>query len=639
MKKLSFKTGGSIIEIIVAVEIFILVSASMVALYLGSYGTVLRDAENLQANMLLQEGLEAARSIRDYDFDNLTNGTHGLTDTNGYWEFSGSSDTNGQFTRTVEVDEVSRNSSCQAVTSGGTADDNSRKIVATVTWELEEGNETSVSATEYLNNRVDVSGCGSASCLIVDTSGAYILGGKKLEGMTIRNMCSYDIAFDKLTPTWTGGNLIEEVRIDNTWVWRNNQEGSPDPKQPSGVKLDLEDHYMPGGGSIYDINHIGFDGNMDGVFFTFLFEMSDGTTKYVEVTPGVAPSDTTAPSAISDLALSNITSGSMDLTWTAPGDDGAVGTATNYDIRYSTTNITSGNWSSAVQVTGEPVPSVAETSQSMTVFGLSEGTKYYFAIKTSDEVPNTSDISNVPHATTATIADVTAPASITNLALSNINMTSMDLTWTSPGDDGAVGTATSYDIRYSTSAINEGNWASALQVTGEPAPQPAGTSQSMTVSGLSGGTTYHFAIKTSDEVPNISLISNVPSATTQSQADALIVDTSAVGLASSNKWVTGITITNSGSANIVIDKMTVTWTGGTSGSKIQGITINGGSKWTGNSNSGTLLNITDFTLISGAGSYPIDRLIFSKSMSGSTISIMFTMGDGSTKTISNIQPH
>ena len=36
----------------------------------------------------------------------------------------------------------------------------------------------------------------------------------------------------------------------------------------------------------------------------------------------------------------------------------------------------------------------------MVVFGLSPSTTYYFAIKTSDEVPNTSAISNSPSGTT-----------------------------------------------------------------------------------------------------------------------------------------------------------------------------------------------------------------------------------------------
>ena len=85
---------------------------------------------------------------------------------------------------------------------------------------------------------------------------------------------------------------------------------------------------------------------------------------------------------------------------------------------------------------------------------------------------------------------------MSNLATSNPTSSSITLTWTAPGDDGSTGTATTYDIRYSTSAITEGNWASATQVTGEPTPAAAGTNQTMVVSGLSPSTTYYFAIKT-----------------------------------------------------------------------------------------------------------------------------------------------
>ena len=99
-------------------------------------------------------------------------------------------------------------------------------------------------------------------------------------------------------------------------------------------------------------------------------------------------SDSTAPAAISDLAANHPSSGTVRLTWTAPGDDGSSGTATTYDIRYSTGTITDGNWASARQATGELAPKVAGTSQTWTVQGLSANTTYYFAIKTADEAPN-----------------------------------------------------------------------------------------------------------------------------------------------------------------------------------------------------------------------------------------------------------
>ena len=60
----------------------------------------------------------------------------------------------------------------------------------------------------------------------------------------------------------------------------------------------------------------------------------------------------------------------------------------------------------------------------------------------------------------------------------------------------ASGTAATYDIRYSTSTINEGNWASATQASGEPAPRVAGTGESLTVPGLSRQ--YHLLLRHQD---------------------------------------------------------------------------------------------------------------------------------------------
>jgi phosphodiesterase/alkaline phosphatase D-like protein len=92
----------------------------------------------------------------------------------------------------------------------------------------------------------------------------------------------------------------------------------------------------------------------------------------------------------------------------------------------------------------------------------------------------------------------------------------VQLTWTAPGDDGATGTAASYDVRYSTSVINAVNFDAATQAAGEPSPHAAGTPESFLVTGLAPDTQYFFAVKTRDESNNVSNISNVPSVTTGS---------------------------------------------------------------------------------------------------------------------------
>jgi hypothetical protein len=118
---------------------------------------------------------------------------------------------------------------------------------------------------------------------------------------------------------------------------------------------------------------------------------------------GVTPegtSDTTAPGNVSDLASPSNTATSATLTWTAPGDDGAEGTATAYDIRYSLAVITEANFNSATQAANLPVPSAAATGETHTVTGLAANTTYHIALKAADEVPNWSGLSNVVSVTT-----------------------------------------------------------------------------------------------------------------------------------------------------------------------------------------------------------------------------------------------
>jgi hypothetical protein len=217
----------------------------------------------------------------------------------------------------------------------------------------------------------------------------------------------------------------------------------------------------------------------------------------------------------SPLAIAEATPNSVTLTWTAPGDDGASGTASQYDIRYASFPITEDNWNQATQATGEPLPQPAGSPETFEVTGLQPGTTYYFAVKTADEIPNWSTLSNVISKTTA-LEDV-PPSAITDLITQYPSPTGISLRWTAPGDDGTSGTASAYDIRYSTATITDANWGSAMQVNGEPLPQAAGNMETFTINGLSQNTTYYFAIRTADEIPNWSALSNIAVGTTTSE--------------------------------------------------------------------------------------------------------------------------
>lgn len=124
--------------------------------------------------------------------------------------------------------------------------------------------------------------------------------------------------------------------------------------------------------------------------------------------------DTTPPGAVPDLATGQVGDTSVLLTWTAPGDDGNAGTASAYDIRWSTAPINASNFDAATPFATVPFPLGAGQAQSFVALGLQPSTAYWFALKARDEVPNWSAVSNVVTATT-TAPDLTPPAAITDL--------------------------------------------------------------------------------------------------------------------------------------------------------------------------------------------------------------------------------
>lgn len=96
-------------------------------------------------------------------------------------------------------------------------------------------------------------------------------------------------------------------------------------------------------------------------------------------------------------------------------------------------------------------------------------------------------------------------------AQTQVDTVTVTVSFAAPGDDGFVGRATAYDIRYSTQLITLANWDQATRVKELlPSPRAAGSQESILVSipGAVQGLTYYFALRTRDEVYHWSALSN-----------------------------------------------------------------------------------------------------------------------------------
>lgn len=86
---MSRQSGQSLIEVLVALAIFVLVISVLFALLGNSFLSSRQAQETSQALFLAEEGLEASRSLRDNNWDDLSSGSHGLVIADNHWIFQG----------------------------------------------------------------------------------------------------------------------------------------------------------------------------------------------------------------------------------------------------------------------------------------------------------------------------------------------------------------------------------------------------------------------------------------------------------------------------------------------------------------------------------------------------------------------
>jgi hypothetical protein len=143
--------GQTIIEVIVAVAVFAVLSTSALFLILGSFESVRYGGEQEMALAFVSEGIDAARSIANQGWGKLLfGGPYGVSSVSGYWQLFGTGDTSGKFSRTINVDQVYRNGSGDIAPSG-TFDPRTKKVTLQVNWETVVGRPNLISLISYFS--------------------------------------------------------------------------------------------------------------------------------------------------------------------------------------------------------------------------------------------------------------------------------------------------------------------------------------------------------------------------------------------------------------------------------------------------------------------------------------------------------
>ena len=188
--------------------------------------------------------------------------------------------------------------------------------------------------------------------------------------------------------------------------------------------------------------------------------------------------DNQAPTVPTNVSLSNITTASINVSWTAATDNVAV---TKYEV------YTNGNLHGETNTTN------------YTATGLNSNTTYAITVSAKDIANNQSAQSTAVNGTT--LSDSTPPSVPTNLSVSNETGTGFKVNWTPSTDDTAV---VGYDIFVD----------STLKGSSE--------TTSYTVSGLTISTTYSITVLAKDSANNTSAQSTAVNASTTDGTNSVV---------------------------------------------------------------------------------------------------------------------
>ncbi|OGF26841.1 hypothetical protein A2303_01780 [Candidatus Falkowbacteria bacterium RIFOXYB2_FULL_47_14] len=156
-EKNSAQDGQSVMEIVIALAIFVMFSASTAALILGGFSLLERGEEFTIAAALAREGVEATRSVRDRDWEEFAYSRSAVAVSGGQWALSGegTTETIGDFVRVIDFYPVYRDGSgniAAADDPGASLDASSVKVTVGIFWETGQGINESVERTTYLTD-------------------------------------------------------------------------------------------------------------------------------------------------------------------------------------------------------------------------------------------------------------------------------------------------------------------------------------------------------------------------------------------------------------------------------------------------------------------------------------------------------
>ncbi|MBS0638940.1 MAG: fibronectin type III domain-containing protein [Proteobacteria bacterium] len=295
-----------------------------------------------------------------------------------------------------------------------------------------------------------LAGATGAGLLVLASVGAAPVGAEAATGVPggVESLAVVATTSSSLTLAWsaptTGGaatHYVVQYRLNGGSSWMTV---APNPSLPTVILSGLA------AGTSYDVqvaaaNSVG---------------MSASISQLLNVQTAIG---IMVPGAPTGLSAAGVSSSAVTLTWNAPTSGGSP---TGFLVQYSSN--AGSTWSEGVSF---------GMVTNGTVTGLSASTTYSFRIAAVNASGASAYIPTSSYPTATTTSAAMAPGVPTNLSFIATYSTSVTLQWTAPN-----GTVTSYNVQYRV--LNGATWNAVSVAT-----------NSVTITGLSPGTTYEFEVQ------------------------------------------------------------------------------------------------------------------------------------------------
>ena len=233
--------------------------------------------------------------------------------------------------------------------------------------------------------------------------------------------------------------------------------------------------------------------------FDGVFHYSGSAKRCVDT----SAADTTAPPFAGLDEATGVSNTQIELSWAPASDDVTAAAALVYDIYQAA--------SAGTIDFGTPTYTSPAGAAGFTVFGLSPGTIYWFAVRARDAAGNRDDNAVTRSAATLQGADSTPPVFSGLVVATAVSATRIDLFWGAANDNTTPANQIVYDVFQST--------VSGGQTFGAPTYSTAAGATELQVTGLTPQTTYYFVVRARDAAGNADSNTQERSATTPAASD------------------------------------------------------------------------------------------------------------------------